>query len=261
MTTETLCEIIDAAHLTIKVQNVYGQRGGLLLVAHPGSLKTSMLEYVLDEYPNTFVLSNVNLPMLNSLRDEMTSNRYATMAFPEFETIYARDQRTAMSVEKTITQLVDEGWRNPSFVDPRAGALKSRMLVVGCLTPSFYEHHFNRWQKNGFLRRFIVSLFGVQNPELITDAIKENRKLGLNGIPRRPVTANGIPYNVDASEANFCHKLLREQPDDKTPLILLLRIYAVLKWKHSSASKAKSILQDFAPTLKRDGGILRLEDN
>lgn len=261
MTTDTLCEIIDAAHLTNKVQNVYGQRGGLLVVAHPGSLKTSILEYVLDEYPNTFVLSNVNMPKLDSLRDDMTSNKYATMGFPEFETIYARDQRTAMSVEKTISQLVDEGWRNPSFIDPRAGGLKSRILVVGCMTPSFYESHFNRWQKNGFLRRFIVSIFAVHNPELITNAIKENRKLGLNGIPRKAVTANGIPYNVDNSEANFCHKLLKEQPDDKTPLILFLRIYAVLKWKYNSAAKAKAILQDFAPSLKREGGVLVLEDN
>jgi len=261
MTTDTLCEIIDAAHLTKRVQNVYGQRGGLLLCAQPGSLKTSILEYVLDEYPNTFVLSNTNLPQLNNLRDEMTSNRYATMAFPEFEAIYSRDQRTALAVEKTISQLVDEGWRNPSFVDPRAAGLKARLLVIGCLTPSFYEHQFNRWQKNGFLRRFLVSLFAVQNPDLITDAIKDNRKLGLNGIPRKPVTASGIPYNVDSTEANFCHKFLKEQPDDKTPLILFLRIYSVLKWKYNSASKAKSIIQDFAPTLRRDGGILQLEDN
>lgn len=261
MTTETLCEIVDAAHLTKHVSdNTFGNRGGLLIVAPPGSLKTSIIEYVLDDYPNAFVLSNVNMNSLDDFREDLISNRYSTMAFPEYQMLYARDQRTAMSVEQTIAMLVDEGWRKPSFRDPRAGALKSRILVVGGMPPHFYERKFDGWQKSGFLRRFVVSLFAVENPELITDAIKENRKLGLNGIMRKAVTANGIPFNVDSTEANFLHKLIKEQPDDKTPLILMMRMFAVLKWKHTPA-KAKAIMNDFAPTLKRDGGILVLTDN
>jgi hypothetical protein len=259
MTTDTICEIIDAAHSTKYVRSAYDQRGGLLIVAPPGSLKTGIIEYVLDEYPNAFVLSNVNMTSLESFREDMISNRYSTMAFPEFQALYARDQRTAANVEQTIAQLIDEGWRRPSFRDPRAGALKSRMLVVGAMPPTFYENHFNAWQKSGFLRRFIVSMFAVENPELITDAIKENRKLGLNSIRRKAVSAAGIPFNVDAAESNFLHKLLKEQPDDKTPLILMMRIFAVLKWKHGLPT-AKKILLDFAPSLKRDGGNLVLED-
>jgi hypothetical protein len=260
MHTDTLCEIIDAAHLTKNVQSVFGQRGGLLIVAPPGSLKTSILEYVLDEYPNTFVLSDTNMTQLENFREDMISNRYSTMAFPEFQKVYARDQRTASSVESTIAALVDEGWRRPSFRDPRAGALRSRMLVIAGMTPTFYERHFDAWQRSGFLRRFIVSLFSVENPELITDAIKDNTKLGLNGIPRKAVTANGIPFHIEPPEANFCHKLLKEQPDDKTPLILLMRIFAVLKWKYASSAKAKAIISDFAPSLTRDGGILTLQN-
>jgi hypothetical protein len=260
MTTDTLCEIIDAAHLTKHVQSVFDQRGGIIIAAPPGSLKTSILEYVLDEYPNAFVLSNVNMVTLESFREDMISNRYSTMAFPEFQTLYARDQRTAASVEQTISALVDEGWKRPSFRDPRAGALRSRMLVIGGMTPTFYERHFDGWQRSGFLRRFIVSLFAVTNPELITNAIKDNEKLGLGWNLRKAVTASGIPYNVDTTEANYLHKMLKEQPDDKTPLILLMRIYAVLKWKHG-ITKAKTILNDFSPTLKRDGGILNLESH
>lgn len=259
MTTETLCEFLDAAHLSKFVHSTFTNRGGILIVAPPGSLKTSVMEYVFDYYPNAFVLSNVNQQSLDKFREDMISNRYYTMAFPEYQMLYARDSRTAAGVEQTIAMLVEEGWRKPSFADPRAGGLKSRMLVVGGMPPNFYENHFDGWQKSGFIRRFIICMFSVDNPDMITEAIKGNRKLGLSGIERKPVGANGIPFNIDNIEANFLHRLVKEQPDDKTPLILLMRIYAVFKWKHGT-SRAKAIMNDLAPSFKRDGGVLTLTE-
>jgi hypothetical protein len=262
LTTETLCEILDAAHLSKYVETSFQNRGGLLVIAPPGSLKDMLIEYALEEYPNALVLSDLNINTLMKMRDDLVSNRFATMAFPEFAKLYARDSRTSANIEFTIQQLVDEGFRKPSFADPRMASSKARLFVIGGMVPSFYETHYDGWQKSGFLRRFISCVFSVENPEAITNAIKANRRLGVNGIKRKTGYQKGIPLKVSEEEANYIHRLLKEQPDDKTPLMLMMKIFSVLKWKYEKTEhdRPKKIFQDFAPTLRRDGGRLIISE-
>jgi hypothetical protein len=254
-----MIEIIDCCHLTKHIESPFPQRGGLMLVAPPGALKNTMIECGLSEYPNALPCGDINVNTFIKLRDDLASGRYATMAFPEYEKLYQRNAATAQNIEGVIKQCVEEGFVRGPFEDVRMGGVRARVLVIGGMTPSFYHSKYDGWQKSGFARRFLWSQFAITNPELILEAIHEWRRIEMNGIVRKFPGMRGIPFDVTEQESRYLMKMVRDQPGDATPFVLLKKIYAVLKWKYAKEPKhPKSIMDDFSDSLLRNGSEMTI---
>ena len=256
----TVIEIIDAVHLTKYIESPFPQRSGLMLVAPPGGLKSTMIETGLDVYPNALSVADINVNTFIKLRDDLQSNKYATIALGEFEKLYQRNASTAANIEGVIKACVEEGFVNGPFEDVRMGGIKARVLIIGGMTPTFYASKYDHWQKSGFARRFLWSKFSISNPELILEAIHEWRRIEMDAIPRRYPGMQGIPFNVSPVESRYLMKLIRDQPGDASPYVLLKKIFCVLKWKYpKDEKKPMETMKDFAESLKRDGTELTIQ--
>lgn len=218
-----------------------------------------MIEAALEEYPNSLPAADINVNTFLKLRDDLQSNKYATIAFGEFEKLYQRNQNTAANIEGVIKACVEEGFVNGPFEDVRMGGVKARVLIVGGMTPTFYAQKYDAWQKSGFARRFLWCKFSVKNPEMILEAIHEWKRIEMDGIPRRHPGRSGIPFDVSEKESRWLMKFVREQPGDATPYVLLKKIYSVLKWKYkANPRRVREIFEDFSGSLFRDGTELTI---
>ena len=252
-----LVEVVAATHLAPKVSgDVSHERGGLLLAAPPGQLKTTAIEY-LDVFPKTKLISNITVKALNALRQDFLSEEIMTMGFPDFDMIYKRAGSTASQVEGTLMSLMGEGFRNPAFSDQRVNVLKARCTIVGGVTIKCYEDRISEWIDSGFARRFLISRFTVKNMELIEESISRWKRHTLDGDFVMRVPHGAIPHNLSHKDTQQVLWQLRFQNDRKLPFIVAQRIIAVLCWKHGP-QKGWEIWNDFAPSLGKDGAQIVL---
>ena len=223
-----------------------------MLVAPPGQLKTTAIEY-LDVYPKTRLISNITVKALSALRQDFVSEELITMGFPDFDMIYKRHGSVAAQVEGTLMSLMGEGFRNPAFSDQRVNVTKARCTIIGGVTIKCYENKLSEWIDSGFARRFLWARYSVKNTELMEESITRWKRHQLDGdfIYKIP-NANKIPYCMDEKEAKTIQYQLRFQPDRKLPLITALRIVSVLCWKHGPKA-GRELWNDFSPSLGKDG--------
>jgi len=70
----------------------------------------------------------------------------------------------------------------------------------------------------------------------------------------------GIPFNVDEKSSRYLMKLVRDQPGDTSPYILLKKVWSVLRWKYpKEEKKPREIMEDFSESLARNGTELTIE--
>jgi hypothetical protein len=248
----SLVETAAAVHFTPKVSGeVSNERGGLMLVAPPGQLKTTAIEY-LDNFPKTQLISNITVKALTALRQDFVSEEIMTMAFPDYDMIYKRHGSTASQVEGTLMSLMGEGFRNPAFSDQRIHVLKARCTIVGGVTIKCYEDKISEWIDSGFARRFLWSRYTVANPEVMEESIAKWKRYQLDGDFILKVPAGMIPHAITELQAKKVLWQLRFQHDRKLPFITAQKIIAVLCWKHG-VEKGWKIWDDFVPSLGKDG--------
>lgn len=259
----SLVEVLTAAHLTAYVTSeAFPERGGIMLLAPPGQLKTTIINNSLMPYvPQAMISSDINVDTLNRTHDQMSNGQIITLALPAFEKIYERNPQTASNVEGHIKGMCDEGFLLPSYKDQRMlGQTKARVLVVGGLVKSCYERHFTRWQENGLTRRFMWSSFHLANPEILTNAVHKWERIKFqNRIPTVP--SDKIPMNVTRAESEELRKMILQQGSDVTPYMLLKKILACLKWKFDGRSEKKipmEIMRDFGVSLGQASAKLEL---
>ncbi len=263
MESETILEILDAAHLTKLIQSPFEQRGGIMMFGPPATLKTTFIKNIFDEHYDALVISDINIQTLMKLRSDFKVGRYSTMAFTEFSKIYARRGDSAANLEGAIHQLVEEGFSTPSFMDQRMSVSKSRCLVVGAMTEVFYESKFNEWMDGGFLRRFLWCNLSITRSHLLMDAIARWSPLDLGTYRTRNPGNKSIPMLVSDEENKELQRILKEQPGTTTPFVLMKKILSVLHWKYDKEhpKKAMNIIRDFAPCLTREGAYIELRDS
>lgn len=251
-----MIEVLDAAHLSASIGGDFQQRGGIMLVGPPETLRTTMIELALKVHPDALLLGDVNMNTLTSLKEGLTSGRYATLGFLDYQKIHERHSSTASNIEGTLRQLMEEGFTRTSHEDPTMPSTRARALVIAAVVESFFSRHRKNWSENGYMRRWLVCLMhiDIRNKRKITDAISAWKKLEFDGILRRcPV--NVMPCDLKKEEDEYCKWLVREQMSMATPFALMKKIYAVLKWKHAKTPKqVRIILDDFAPCLLNSGG-------
>lgn len=257
MTSQTLVEILDAAHLTSFITSPFPQRGALMIVGPPGALKTTFIKTALNEHPSALFLSDLNINSLMSLRDSLVSGRYRTIAFPEYEKLYQRKADTSANIEGTIKQLIEEGFSRASFEEQDAITSVARTFVVGAMTYSFYNAMIAKWRESGFKRRILWVGIKLSNPDLIMEAIRKWELIELDGIPRR-YPSKSIPFDVSEAESKTIEKMLEGQWE-ATPYVLLKKIYAVLKWKHvKEPGRAMKIMKELEPCIGNKLGMIEL---
>jgi hypothetical protein len=260
MKLSTLREIINSVHLSRYVESTFPQRGGLMLVAPPAALKTSILEF-LTEYPSAMILSDINVQTLSRLRADISSGHLSTLAFTELEKIYQRHGSVASNVEGHLKAFVDEGFRHASFEDQRTPIHPARCTIIACMTPVFFNKKISDWFDDGFARRFIWCHYHLENPELITEAIGKWELLELDGefVFKTPANRK-IPYNLTPKESELLKRMLRFHKNRETPFILLSKMACALKWRFGDKEPDKwiHILKDFEPALGKEGATVTI---
>lgn len=257
MKTSTLIEVLDASHLTWKVKSEFEQRGGLMLVGPPGSLKTSILEVSFSEHPSALILSDLNVNSVMSLRESLIAGRYKTIVFPEYEKLYQRKQDTAKNLEGVIKQLVEEGFTRASFEEQDAICFKARTLVVGAMTHQFYTSKVRNWSESGFKRRFLWVAITPDDSDAIMKAIRQERRLPLDGILRRNPGSREIEM-ISTEQAKELEGLITGQWQS-SPYILLKKIASVLLWKYKQDWKTTlSLMREFGEGLGNSYALLEI---
>lgn len=262
MQVKSLIEFASAAIDTkLIIDGPFKERGGLMLVAPPGSLKTTIIDLASDPYDTVLQLSDLNVQQWMQIKDEFVSRRYTCLAFPEYEKIYQRHRATAQNVEGIMKALTSEGYSIGPGGDPRMPRLKARAFVLGGITVDCHERNYNAWQKNGFLRRFLWCLFSCANPDAIVEAIREWKRINFGKMVYMP--ANGcIDVNVSKERSRQLEKMISAQPGlQGTGYVLLKKTVAVLEWRYKeNPEHVDEILNDIAPSFGKDGAELILDD-
>lgn len=262
MNIDSLYSVVAAAHLTYAVDGVpdaFSQRGGIMLVAPPEQMKTSIVK-CLTFYGDCLVVSDINVKSIaNNIRDEIATGRYNTLALTAFEKIYKRDADTASNIEATLCAMMEEGFGHASFEDSRSFVRTAKCLIVGALVESVYKRKNSEWLHSGFARRFLWCHFKLKDKYAISRSILNWEPIIVSngGLPTLPYAK--IPWNVTRLELGELYKMIRNQPGSATPHILLAKILCVMKWmyrheKIGKSDKAMSVLKDFSECLNLQGG-------
>lgn len=263
MKLSSLLEVLSAAHLTAFVESPFESRGGLILVAPPGSLKTTIVR-TLEVYPNAAVLSDINVPTLNDMRDDIANNVIRTLAFGELEKLYARHAASASNVEGIIKAMAEEGFKHAAYEDQRMHCREARCLVVGGMTQQLYRRKYKQWADDGFARRFVWSHFVLSDPDAIMEAIDQWKKIKLcEPIVFALPPGSRIEYQITAEESRWIRSLIPRRPDPAAAYVLLKKILCVLYMRYpreAHGNKAAEILFDFSESLGMKGATLDIEE-
>lgn len=253
-----MLEVLQAAHWSYLVDSEWKERGGIMLCAPPGALKTTALTS-LDVHHDTLILSDINVNTMTRLIDDIGCGRYHTLVFPEFEKIYQRNPQTSLNLEGHIKAMVEEGFRIPSFVDQRAPGAPAKCLVIGAITPSCIRRHLERWIDNGFARRFLWITYNFDT-SVITDAIDDWKKADLTTDVILSMKNKKIPYILTPGESHKLRSMVKHQRGQETPFVLLKKIACVLKQRDllMKESRTMAIMTDFAESLRPNGTQLTL---
>jgi hypothetical protein len=257
MKLSTLVEILNAVHLSRYVESPYIQRGGIMLVAPPASLKSSMLQF-LTEYPSVMVISDLNVQSFNTMRSDIVAGHVSTLVFSDLEKLYQRHSSVSSNLEGHIKAIADEGFRRPSFQDQRAICIPAHAAVIACMTEDFYERKISQWLNDGFARRFIWAHYALQNPELILDALDKGQLVSLTGNGFSPLipASKQIDGKLSSEESAIVARILRFHRQRETSTILMRKMVSVLKWKFKK--EWKDIVHDFAQSLTPIGAKVTL---
>lgn len=222
-----------------------------MLVAPPGHLKTTAIEY-LDVFPKTKLISNITTHTLNQLRQDFISEEIITMGFPDYDMLYKRHGTVSSQIEGTLMGLMGEGFRNPAFSDQRINVTKARCTIIGGITIKCYEKMISEWIDSGFARRFLWSRYSLKNSEMLEESLSRWRRYALDGDFTMKLPHNLIPYSLSQDQAKKVLYQLRFQHDRKLPYITAQRIISVLCWKFG-AKRGWELWDDFAPSLGKEG--------
>lgn len=263
MKVSSLIEILSAAHLSAYVDGPFDGRGGIMLVAPPGTLKTTIIK-LLDVFPNCCVLSDINVPTLNDMREDIANNRIRTLAFGELEKLYARHPATASNIEGILKAMVEEGFRHAAYDDQRMECREAKCLLVAGMTQQLYRRKFKQWMDDGFARRFLWSHFVLEYPDIILEAIDRWKRIRLTepvvfGVP----AGHKIEYQVTDRETKWLRSLLPRRIDPAAAYILLKKILCVLYMRYPRSKygdRALSIIEDFSESLQPRGANLQIDD-
>jgi hypothetical protein len=252
-----------AAHYSYLVESPFTQRGGVLLVAGPGSLKSTIVKTVIESTGHSIGYSDLTLKQLAVIRNQIANGTYHTLGFYELEKIYARQFSVAANFEGVIKAMVEEGFAHFAFEDQRCWVPTARCFVIASVLDNLYRLKFPDWTDNGFLRRFICIKYSLSqaSKEKIRNATNSNELIEFPPIPIIPSTK--MQMDVTKEEAKKLHDILGGIDDGYTPYNLTRKALTVLKWYRRQNGNKRGltpleIIEDLKDAISRKGGILDL---
>lgn len=248
----SLLAFIHSAHSTWCVESPWKESGGILVIAPPGQLKTTIL-YTLEVYNDALCTSDINIRSMKSVRDMVLGGRYKSIIFGELEKLYARNPATAQNIESHLKQFVEEGLRHFSHEDSAIPIMPARAMVLAGMTPSMFGKQYTGWNENGFLRRFICVQYVLNDEKAILAAVDKWKRLNLVVPSEQP--RYQLRYNLTEDDSRFVMRLMDEQLHS-TPTVLIKKIAVVLKSRHPK--EWRRILEDVRPALGKNGARLTL---
>lgn len=259
-----LVDAICAAHLAPLVEGSLEHRGGLFLVGPPGALKSTLTE-ALSQYPDTLLLSDINITSLLNFRDALTGGHVNSLVFTEFAKIYERNPQTAVNVEGTLRALASEGFAAASFEDQRVQRRKAYATIIGAMPPKIQGRHFVRWDESGFNRRFLWAVYGLRGAYVLDEAASNLERLdfGVRDVIRVPPIGRRIPNRLTEAEKRRVQMYVKNQPGNShtQQIQVLTRMWAVLKWWYEECGvpeETEATLEAFSKALSREGTDLDL---
>lgn len=260
---EAILEVVCAIHLASFVTSPVEDRGGLMIVGPPGSLKSTAIDILDANYHNAVSVSNLNTTTLLQMQDQLQSGAVRSVIVPDLQALYAGDPRTVGRVEQAIMQLAAEGHRGASWQDARFQRFKSRCTVFSAMTAKFFERHANPWNDSGFLRRFLWVAYRLDDPETLMRAITHWQRAELGSITIPQVPANGeIPDRLTVADREKIRSWVKHQPGPhEIQFSLLCRAASVLIWHYERRKikrKAMTTLEEFSRTLHKDAALVQL---
>lgn len=266
-----MIESLVAAHLSSYVVSPFRDRGGIILVGPPAVFKSAMLDVIERHFPDALSLSDVNIPSLIALRDQIAQGAIRTLLLSELAKVYERDPRTAENIEGTLRAMVAEGFRAASFEDSRINRLVAKCTVLGAIPPVKMTERFNKWESSGFSRRFLFPLVALEHPDVAERAISRWELIDFDrAIGRVPPLPPGdqIPNMTTRAERDACGDMVRFQPGGRgahaSQKSLLVKMLSALRWWYKRVGRdpkrAIVTLRSFGHTLDRGGALLRVPE-
>jgi hypothetical protein len=259
----TLCEVICAFHLASYVKGPIADRGGLMIVAPPGNLKSTSLLLLEKHYANAVTFSNLNTKTLTRLRGDLMAGTVRTLILPDLQSIYAGDPRTADRLEAAIMQMVSEGHIGASWEDSRHRKFSTRCAVFAAMPNAFFERRAPIWEDNGFLRRFLWVFYRFKNPYLLTESLVKWQRARVNGklvVPQVPM--DEIEDTATEVERRELLSMLKYQPGPhETQLVLWARALSALRWHYKRIGdprNAMDTMREFSGSLQSEAVELTL---
>lgn len=261
-----LVEGICGIHLASYVAAPYKDRGGLMLVGPPGVLKTTLLDVLDDNYHNALSISNSFMGTMSKLQSAFYNGQIRSLCFPDLQSIYAGDPRTANRIEQMMMQLAGEATRTiGGGEDSRYAKFKGYCTMFACMTDTFFTSHTPKWEASGFLRRFLWSTYTLQDPEILIRAISQwtRADLGSYRIPEIPTNAY-IKDTLTSIERNEIYAWLRHQPGPhEIQMQVMCKAVCALRWHYELKGYKKDAMHtmhEFAETLQRDAALLTIPE-
>jgi hypothetical protein len=263
MKLENLIRFGAAAHHSCVVESPYSQRGGILLVAGPGCMKSTIVANSLKPFPNALVYSDLTIKQLAIVRSQIANGMYSTLGFTELEKIYARQLPVALNFEGAIKAMVEEGFSHFAFEDQRCWVPTARCFMYASVLDNLYRFHFPRWMENGFLRRFVVIKYRLSEKTklVMRDALHEGEYVPMPSLYPFPIGV--VRMDVTPEESRKLERICEFDSTMTTPLNLVRKVFTILKWyrkqngKRSQATPME-VIEDLADGISSRGGVLDL---
>jgi hypothetical protein len=262
---QTMLECLCAMHLSSYVQSDVQDRGGMMLIGDPATLRSTMLNVLDRQYHNSLSLSDINARSLADLRGPIANKQIRTLVLPELAKLYERgNPGTAEHVIGTIRALVAEGYRAAAFEDSRVNRTVARCTVMAALTPSLHMRHFKDWEDSGFNRRFLWPVIALEQSEVIEESRVLRKLLDIEASSYPPIPNTPIPDDTTEQERRALRLLVKHQPGGSHAIQLevMIRMLAVLRWYYKKLNRPKeeamARIREFAKTLGKEGGYIRV---
>jgi len=262
---ENLVKFMVASHYTYHVESPYRQRGGVLLVSGPGSMKSTIVRTVIDSVTHALGYSDLTLKQLAVIRNQIASGTYHTLGFYELEKLYARQASVSANLEGVMKAMVEEGFSHFAFEDQRIWVPNARCFVIASVLQNLYEQKSGNWNDNGFARRFIwiKYLLSVKAKEKMRQARSENAL-----VPMPPMFARSpaalLQMDVTREEGIRLEQII-DMESGETPVNLLRKTLTILKWyrkhngNHRGDATPMEVIEDLRQAIKpRSNGELEL---